>query len=331
MRSDTNIHPLSRTMKSLGIGLAALILPLGLTSPAVAENSGPEQPAASSQNQTSGPTTWNVLVGSESHDQSIQGMAFLPKNIYVDAGDTVNWKANSAEIHTVTFLATDHSLPMFNPGDPTQLFQVGGDVYDGHSYYNSGVMTTAADSGFPAVTDYSLTFPTEGDFTYYCLVHGMMQMGMVHVGAANDPYPYTQAQYDRQAAVETHATVLDGNRLRADALRASDNHKVIEGADDNAAMVMQFLRPVVTIHVGESVTFENRNTATPHTVTFGEEPQNPFASVGDPTNFSGGQLSSGILEPGSGYKVTFNSAGTFDYICALHDFMGMVGKVIVEP
>jgi plastocyanin len=151
------------------------------------------------------------------------------------------------------------------------------------------------------------------------------------VGAANDPYPYTQAQYDRQAAVETHATVLDGNRLRADALRASDNHKVIEGADDNAAMVMQFLRPVVTIHVGESVTFENRNTATPHTVTFGEEPQNPFASVGDPTNFSGGQLSSGILEPDSRYKVTFNSAGTFDYICALHDFMGMVGKVIVEP
>ena len=328
MRSDTDNHPLSRTVRNLGIGLAVLILPLGLTSPAVAGTRGHDQPAAPAQAET---TTWNVLVGSESNDQTIQGMAYLPKDVYVDAGDTVNWVANSAEPHTVTFLAPGQSLPMFNPADPTQLNQIGGDLYDGHSYYNSSVMTNVLNSGFPAVTHYSLTFPTKGDYTYYCLVHGMMQQGTVHVAGADDPYPFTQAQYDRQAAVDTHATVLDGNRLRAQAYRASDNHTVIEGADDGTAMVMQFLRPVVSVHVGETVTFVNNGMDAPHTVTFGEEPQNPFAPVGDPTNFSGGQLSSGILPPGSTFTVTFTSVGTFDYICALHDFMGMVGKVVVTP
>jgi hypothetical protein len=31
------------------------------------------------------------------------------------------------------------------------------------------------------------------------------------------------------------------------------------------------------------------------------------------------------------FRVTFTHAGTYDYICALHDNLGMVGKVIVKP
>jgi plastocyanin len=31
------------------------------------------------------------------------------------------------------------------------------------------------------------------------------------------------------------------------------------------------------------------------------------------------------------FRVTFLKAGTNDYICALHDNLGMVGKVIVLP
>ena len=31
------------------------------------------------------------------------------------------------------------------------------------------------------------------------------------------------------------------------------------------------------------------------------------------------------------FKVTFVKAGTFTYICALHDYMGMVGTVRVLP
>jgi plastocyanin len=31
------------------------------------------------------------------------------------------------------------------------------------------------------------------------------------------------------------------------------------------------------------------------------------------------------------FRVTFLHAGTYDYKCALHDDLGMVGKVIVLP
>jgi plastocyanin len=31
------------------------------------------------------------------------------------------------------------------------------------------------------------------------------------------------------------------------------------------------------------------------------------------------------------FRVTFNTPGTFNYICALHDEEGMVGRVIVRP
>jgi plastocyanin len=37
------------------------------------------------------------------------------------------------------------------------------------------------------------------------------------------------------------------------------------------------------------------------------------------------------MEPGAKFVVTFAKAGTFHYICALHDGMGMVGKVVVKP
>ena len=65
------------------------------------------------------------------------------------------------------------------------------------------------------------------------------------------------------------------------------------------------------------------------TVVFGPEPTNLFVPVGNPTNFAGGQLNSGILLPGSSFTVTFTKAGTYHYICGLHDYLGMVGTVRV--
>jgi plastocyanin len=31
------------------------------------------------------------------------------------------------------------------------------------------------------------------------------------------------------------------------------------------------------------------------------------------------------------FRVTFIAPGTFNYICGLHDLIGMIGKVIVKP
>jgi plastocyanin len=277
------------------------------------------------------PHTWTVLVGAQSANQAIQGMAYLPANVFIHPGDAVHWVANSAEPHSVTFLAPGQSLPAFNPGDPAQLFKAGGDVYDPSSYFNSGILATVFDS-LPIVADYSLSFPETGDYSYWCLIHGVMQMGTVHVISADQPYPYTQADYDRQAKQSTHDMVLDGNALQRKAMNKADGHTVITGADDGVAMVMSFLRPTLVVHTGESVTFLNDGEGAPHTVTFGEEPANFAIPVGDPSNYTGGDLNSGIVPPfGGEYTVTFNQAGTFTYVCALHDYMGMVGKIIVRP
>ncbi|MBT2565466.1 plastocyanin [Arthrobacter sp. ISL-85] len=276
-----------------------------------------------------GHRNWQVQVGSESWDQEIQGMAFLPSEIFINEGDTIHWRANSAEIHTVTFLASGQSLQEFNPFDPAQLGPVGGSSYDGHSYYNSGLLANVDVPGFPTAKDYSLAFPWEGDFTYYCLVHGMAMKGTVHVRDRGTEYPYSQGDYNRSSKAEERSIIRDGERLDASLADQATNHRVLAGGDDGVAMVMRFVRPTVTVHVGETVVFANTGMGAPHTVTFGTEPANVFAPSGDPWQFTGGNLNSGIILPGKDFTVKFQAEGTFDYICALHDYMGMVGKVKV--
>lgn len=319
MRRIPGIHPEFHKLPLIVAAVVALATPLALAGPAGAS--------------TWSPRSWTVQVGSESGDQEIQGMSFLPSEIVVNEGDTINWEANSAEIHTVTFLAEGQSLEStqpFNPGVPDELLARGGKSYDGHSYYNSGLLANVAVPGLPVVKSYSLKFPREGDFTYYCLVHGMVMKGTVHVREEGSKYPHTQADYDRSSKSHEQAILEDGYRLDDSLAEQASNHKVLEGGDDGTAMIMRFVRQTVTVHRGDTVWFLNTGMGAPHTVTFGTEPANLFAPVGDPAQFSGGDLSSGILPPGSKFAVTFTATGTFRYICALHDYMGMVGTVIVK-
>ena len=285
---------------------------------------------SASASQTAAPRTWQVGVGEETAHDAIQGMAFLPGEVWINQGDTIVWTAKAGEIHTVTFLATGQPLTPFNPSDPTQLFRQGGTLYDGVSYYNSGVLSDEVDSGFPAGTTYSLTFNTVGDFTYYCLVHGAMMKGIVHVRAAGTRYPFTQGQYDRKSAQLKAAIFHDGFQLWREQAEAATNHKVFAGADDGTAMVMRWIGQTVHVHAGESVTFVNNGMAAPHTVTFGVEQPNIFVPYGDPTHFAGQPLNSGLFLPGATFTVTFIKKGTYRYICGLHDYMHMVGWVVVD-
>jgi plastocyanin len=94
-----------RLMRALVAALISLLMPVALSGIAVADGGKSAR-------------TWTVQVGSESKDQAIQGMSFLPENIYINAGDKITWKANSAEIHTVTFLAEGQSLESTQPVNP---------------------------------------------------------------------------------------------------------------------------------------------------------------------------------------------------------------------
>jgi plastocyanin len=320
-------------LTSVRVFVAAIALLAAVVGPLTAL--GPAQAAAP-------PATWTVQVGSQASHEALQGMRFLPGDVTVDAGDTVRWVARSTEIHTVTFFpggGPQTTLPDFNPADLTQLTRQGGSVYDPSAGFNSGLMTSVPDKGdvgplppVPHVRSYSLTFPAAGTFTYYCLVHGKMMVGVVHVQAAGTAYPYTQAEYNDQARIARAGLAAMGNHLRRDLVRHSSAHRVFMGGDNGAVAVMRFLRGRVVVHRGERVVFRNPGMGAPHTVTFGREPPPPglFGPSGTPGHYSGGKLNSGIIGPHGSFTVRFTKAGTFRYVCALHDNMGMVGSVVVR-
>jgi len=289
--------------------------------------------------------TYTVHVGNQADNMAIQGERFLPGDITINAGDTVVWKARSAEPHTVTFF--DGGQPQspdavfFDPTDPSQTTRSTSHDFDGASTYESGVMTTLSSLSalppfVPLYHKYTLHFPLDtapGTYTYYCHFHGVMMRGEVHVQAAGSARPATQADYDAEAALLAKAIVADGRAELKKATALSRSHKVVTGADDGLAMVMRFVRGRVVVHKGDTVRWANPLNGVPHTVTFGAPMTtgDPTAPYGNPARYRGGQLSSGIIAPQSTFRVTFKRTGTFAYRCFFHGDLGMTGKVVVKP
>ena len=77
-----------------------------------------------------------------------------------------------------------------------------------------------------------------------------------------------------------------------------------------------FVPNTVTIEVGDTVTWENTDTAA-HT-----------ASGGNPTDGLTGPWDSSLIMAGGSYSYTADTAGTFDYFCMVHPWME--GTLVVE-
>lgn len=343
-------------------------------------------PAGAAAATTTSGRTWQVLVGAEAGHQAIQTMGFYPKHLWVDQGDTVVFKANAGEIHTVTFLAKASpcpggdlcSLPPqgFSPTDPAQVARHGSRTYDGSGYYNSGVMSTAR-GGIPLPPTvhihqrYALRIGDSvapGSYRYYCLVHGRMMSGTVIVQQKGTPYPYTQHALQRLMHQAVSRDLRDGfavwraARVEQRKLTRRNGHPtVLVGAMDDRASVMRFILPHGRIRTGERVTFMTTSTGEPHTVTFGNDmtgcgqppcdPEQPWNVTtlrdgnekatfpGHNGGFTGDRnsLNTGLLLglpprlthlPNS-VTIRFSRAGTFPFMCALHDYLGMVGSIRV--
>src|SRR5579875_308121 len=283
------------------------------------------------------PLTWHAVVGVESSDHAIQGMAFLPHELWINVGDTVVWTVKSGDIHTVTFLKPGQTLPPFNAADPLQALPQGGHIYDGKSYYNSGLMSSFPGLPVPGGTSYSLTFGVTGDFIYYCLVHPSM-IGIVHVRPVGTPYPFSQEDYNKQIEHQTHFILKDGASLADQAEDSSDNHHVTVGIGDGLVGLMRFYPQQIVIDAGDTVIFPNRDPMEPHTVTFGPVPSSgDFAPYGNPRSFDGTTpLNSGFIgaDPawfGTTFTVTFVKSGIYHFRCDLHDYLGMLITIIVKP
>ncbi len=284
--------------------------------------------------------TWNVMVGAESRSGAVQTMAYGPKKIRINAGDTVHWVSNSMEPHTVSFIDAEHPAVGFSLTTTYMSAQTSKHTISKPGQFrSSGIMAPAPDAVFPnAVKSYDLKFLKPGRYRYLCYLHGKAMSAIVVVREAGTPYPHTQAEYNAMATQASNADIEHGLNRWADALGAADSHHVFVGAADMRVLVNRFIPGSIVVKVGDSVTFDMAKNAfpVPHTITFGPPPANPFAPTGDPTNYQGGALSSGvILPPGFGpppnaFTVKFTKAGTYSFVCLLHAGMGMFGQVVVQ-
>lgn len=321
--------------------IASSALVLTASAVVVPASNGTDSPAAATARMA--PRTWNVAVGGQSTSGAVQGMAYGPKSISINVGDTIHWSAASPEPHTVSFVNDAHPVAPFDPSKKYMVTRTQATSISAPGQFrNSGILATLPDPFFANVyKSYDLKFLKPGDYPYVCYVHGLAMRGVVHVRKAGTAYPRTQSQYNVTATKARLTMIEHGLNLWGAAVGVSHPEHVYAGAADMTSMVMRFIPGRTTVHVGDSVMFDmaRNRFPIPHTVTFGTPPANPFAPSGDPTNYTGGDLSSGLmLPPGfappgvpTTFVVTFNKTGTYPWLCLVHDSMRMRGQVEVLP
>jgi plastocyanin len=252
---------------------------------------GAAEPASSA-----GSKTWTVLVGGEGGIEkqeygpagAWQFMRFYPESITINAGDTIVWKLNSVEPHTVTFPKSGEKSPelvvaeegktqrmMFNP---LAISPQGKETYDGTVLTGSGQM--GGEPQFPK--EYKLTFTKPGTYAYFCAFHPMMK-GTIIVQAAGKPSPKTQAQLDAEAKAQLEADTQAAMKVKPEAeklvTRSGPNgstvHEVKIGYGDGILTWMRFNPTKLTIKAGDTVEWTQADTDTPHTVTFTSGQEEP--------------------------------------------------------
>lgn len=309
---------------------------------------------------SSAPQTYNVLVGYENTHQAYDIMSFFPNVVTIHVGDTVHWKINSKELHTVTFLAGSSLPDLIVPsatvgGDPSispivlnplaadKAVPAGG-MYDGSTYANSGLM------GFETweYQDFNLTFTKAGTYDYVCIVHGTMMSGQVVVEGpeARVPSPGQSTALGHKQLAEQLAkvpAVLKAAKAQAmpDELNpdGSATHFITLGYMDGQIDVMGFFPNKVKVNPGDTVVWAmSPNNFAPHTVTFLNGAPDPGLAIlsgsllyANPATFfpngagpeltRSGVYNSGVVEPTPGQFSEFYTLKVGDMAPGLQPYV----------
>jgi plastocyanin len=295
---------------------------------------------------------WNASVGAQSKDLGHQALAFLPNEIWIHAGDSINWTFPVDEIHTITFLTNGQTRLPFPVGCPG--FSASGSTFDGSTCVTTPPLASGA--------TFTVEFPTAGNYKLVCLVHEDMT-GTIHVLDSSVPLPHDQAYYDKQAAQQAQELLSTPDLMAAHTHNSAAGAvavgigKVVANAGGHETVsIMRFVEPELVIHAGATVEWTNHDPITPHTITFGTEPLDPMPPSSNVTVDADGALHATITSTSDSvhsgfiisapqerlflpqaplgptrFRITFTTAGVYPYICALHDTLGMKGRVIVLP
>ena len=295
---------------------------------------------------------WQASVGAQSADLAKQGIAFLPNEMWIHAGDSITWTFLTDEPHTVSFLKNGQVRPPDQVGCPG--FTSGSATFDG----TTCVTTPRLKKG----ETFTVTFPVANKgVKLVCLIHRNMT-ATVHVLDVTEPLPHDQDFYDKQAH-EERERLLSSVDLGSHEEHSAENHvsagagviTATPGGSENLAL-MRFDHEKIFIHAGETIEWSNSDPTASHTITFGAEPADPMPPSSNVTVDNDGARHATISSPADSvhsgfivaaaqervglaqlpvgvtrFRVIFASPGIYPYICALHDELGMKGTVVVLP
>ena len=279
------------------------------------------------------PQTWFATVGAQSNDKGRQALAFLPNEIWIHTGDSITWRFDADEVHTVTFVADSGpdkdqrplfaAVPQGLPPNSTSA------AFDGSATVSS---PGGLDSAFVKGATFTVKFPTTGNFKQVCLFHQNMT-AVVHVLEATQELPHDQDFYDRQAAgqrrdllsdrdgglvaaCQRHGECAAHDSLKARVVTAGIGEISATAGGTQTLSVVRFLDDKIQIRAGDTVEWTNQDPVTPHTVTFGTEPQNIFLPSPDVrVDPADGALIAVITSPADNVSSGIISAATQDPDC----------------
>lgn len=297
-------------------------------------------------------TTLNVGVGVGSG--TVAGNVFAPGDVTILVGDSVKFTIESDEPHSVTFGSGPASVPPpewpatgftgTNPPPPGLASLTGS--YAGTGFLNTALM-------FGKGSNATVTFTAAGAFGFICQIHPGMS-GTVNVVASGTTT--TQAEADAKATLTENAILgavagleaaqtaqvteteqSDGTSLWNIFTNSTQAPAPQPGGGTGFLELLRFVPPSLDIQAGDTVKW---SALAVHTVTFpaaGQDPStiDPFTTPPTTaTTYDGSSLyNSALMAAGPGaptsYQLTFPDAGTFNYICALHVFLGQTGVINV--
>jgi len=198
-------------------------------------------------------------------------------------------------------------------------------------------------------------------YKFFCMFHREMA-GEITVLPAGSELPSTDARNQIRAQKAMAADLARGRRALARASSNVEDNKVAAGLGVTSVQglgtdsILRFAPATIEIKTGDSVTWINQDINAPHTVTFGTELPGPPGAPPGFLPYGGTTIASTSDQVNSGFLIyqelidyinvsslippgfvvthqatfTFTKAGTYPYFCALHDFVGMVGTVVVK-
>jgi plastocyanin len=104
--------------------------------------------------------------------------------------------------------------------------------------------------------------------------------------------------------------------------RFGDSAVTVQATD-----ALRFTPSEVRVQIGDTVRWENQSTVV-HTVTADPDRAADAANVELPDGAA--PFDSGFVDPGDSFTHTFDTPGTYRYVCIPHEGVGMIGTIVVE-